>query len=137
MSNTKLAVDNRSISVSIPLKPKANKFYIPLFKRNHKEKIYFARLYKGESSDVKTKISKLMSKLIGKLQKKSIFVSTCHLCDVVGHIRPKCSLLRQKPKLETRSASRNTDVRKFRYRLIELTSFKPKLLIKFIMNKPC
>ena len=28
-------------------------------------------------------------------------------------------------------------VRKFRPRLIELTSFKPKLLIRFIMNKPC
>ena len=25
----------------------------------------------------------------------------------------------------------------FRLRLIELTSFKPKLLIRFIMNKPC
>ena len=90
MSNTKLAVDNRSVSVFVPLKPKANKVYIPPFKRNHKEIIYFARLYKGESSDVKTEISKLMSKLIGKLKKKSIFVSTYHLCGVVGHIRPKC-----------------------------------------------
>ena len=27
--------------------------------------------------------------------------------------------------------------RKFRHWLIELTSFKPKLLIRFIMNKPC
>ena len=38
---------------------------------------------------------------------------TCHLCGVVGHIRPKCSLLRQKPKSETRFAIRNTDVPKF------------------------
>ena len=29
------------------------------------------------------------------------------------------------------------DVGKFRPRLTELTSFKPKLLIRFIMNKPC
>ena len=28
-------------------------------------------------------------------------------------------------------------VGKFRPRLIKLTSFKPKLLIKLIMNKPC
>ena len=28
-------------------------------------------------------------------------------------------------------------VRKFRPRLIELTSFKPKLLIRFIRNKTC
>ena len=29
------------------------------------------------------------------------------------------------------------NVGKFRPRLIELTSFKPKLLIRFIMNKTC
>ena len=29
------------------------------------------------------------------------------------------------------------DVGKFRPWLIELTNFKPKLLIRFIMNKPC
>ena len=40
LSNTKLDVDNRS--VSIPLKPKEDKVYIPHFKRNHKENIYFA-----------------------------------------------------------------------------------------------
>ena len=38
---------------------------------------------------------------------------TCHLYGVVGHIRPNCSLLRQKPKSETRFAIRNTDVLKF------------------------
>ena len=38
---------------------------------------------------------------------------TCHLCGVVGHIRPNCSLLRQKPKSKTKSAARNTDVPKF------------------------
>ena len=38
---------------------------------------------------------------------------TCHICGVVGHIRPNCSLLRQKPKSETRFATRNTDVPKF------------------------
>ena len=38
---------------------------------------------------------------------------TCHLCGVVRHIRPNCSLLRQKPKSENRFAVRNTDVPKF------------------------
>ena len=38
---------------------------------------------------------------------------TCHLCGVVGHIRPNCSLLRQKPKSETSFVVRNTDVPKF------------------------
>ena len=37
----------------------------------------------------------------------------CHLCGVVGHIRPNCSLLRQKPKSETRFVFRNTDIPKF------------------------
>ena len=38
---------------------------------------------------------------------------TYHLCGVVGHIRPNCSLLRQKPKSETKFVVRNTDVLKF------------------------
>ena len=38
---------------------------------------------------------------------------TYHLCGVVGHIRPNCSLLRQKPKSETRFVVWNTDVPKF------------------------
>ena len=41
------------------------------------------------------------------------FLPTCHVCGVVGHIRPNYSLLRQKPKSETRFATRNTDVPKF------------------------
>ena len=44
---------------------------------------------------------------------KFVFAPTCHLCGVVGHIRPNCSLLRQKPKSETRFAIRNTDIPKF------------------------
>ena len=46
-------------------------------------------------------------------KKKSIFMPTCHLCGVVGHIRPNCSLLRQKSKSETRFVVRNTNVPKF------------------------
>ena len=38
---------------------------------------------------------------------------TYHLYGVVGHIRPNCFLLRQKPKSETRFVVRNTDVPKF------------------------
>ena len=77
------------------------------------KKAYFARLDKGKSSDVDTEVSKPMSKLTVRKHNKSVFVSTCHLCGVVGHIRPNCSLLRQKPKSETRFVVRNTDVPKF------------------------
>ena len=108
---TKPAVDNRSISIS--LKPKTEKVYIPHFKRNNKEKTYFARLDKGKSYDVDVEVSKPMSKPIVREYNKSIFVPTCHLYGVVGHIRPNCSLLRQKPKSETRFVVRNTNVPKF------------------------
>ena len=113
LSNTKLVVDNRSISVSVPhpVKPK-DKIYIPPFKRNHKENAYVARLDKGKSFDVYAEISKLVSKPSIRVHKKYIFVPTYHLCGVVGHIRLNCSLLRQKPKSDTRSAVRNTDVPK-------------------------
>ena len=93
---TKSAVDNRSVSVS--LKPKTEKVYIPPFKRNNKEKVNFARLDKGKSSDVDAEISKPKFKPIVREHNKSVFVPTCHLCGVVGHIRQNCSLLRQKPK---------------------------------------
>ena len=36
-----------------------------------------------------------------------------------------------------KSVQSNKAVGKFRPQLIELTSFKPKLLIRFIMNKTC
>ena len=112
LSNTKLAVDNKSVFVSVPVKPK-DKIYIPPYKRNHKEKAYFARLDKCKNSDVDIEVSKPMFKPSVRVYKKSVFVPTCHLCGVVGHIRRNCSLLRQKSKSETRSAVRNTDVPKF------------------------
>lgn len=59
---TKSVVDNRSVFVS--LKPKAEKVYIPPFKRNNKEKAYFARLDKGKSFDVDAKVSKPKSNLL-------------------------------------------------------------------------
>ena len=111
LTSTKLVVAN--ISVSVSLKPKTEKVYIPYFKRNNKEKAYFARLDKGKSSDVDVEVSKPMSKPTAREHNKSIFVPTCHLCGVVGHIRPNFSLLRQKPKSETRFVIRNTDVPKF------------------------
>ena len=49
LTSTKHAVDNRSVSIS--LKSKVEKVYISYFKRNHKEKAYFARLDKVKSSD--------------------------------------------------------------------------------------
>ena len=54
-----------------------------------------------------------MSKPTAIVQNKYVFVPTYNLCGVVGHIRPNCSLLRQKPKSENRFAVRNTDVPKF------------------------
>ena len=108
---TKLVVDNRSIYVS--LKPKTEKVYIPLFKRNNKEKAYFARLDEGKSSYVDVDISKPMSKPTVRERNKLCFVPVCHLCSLAGHIRPNCSLLRQKSKSETRFVVRNIDVTKF------------------------
>ena len=107
LSSTKSTIDNRSVSVS--LKPKTEKIYIPPFKRNNKEKTYFARLDKAKSSYVDVEVSKPSAREYNK----SVFVPTCHLCGVVGHIRPNCSLLRQKPKSENRFAVRNTNDPKF------------------------
>ena len=111
LTSTKPTVDNKSVSIS--LKPKTEKVYIPPFKRNNKEKAYFARLDKDKSSDVDAEVSKPNSKPTVREHNKFVFVHTCHLCGVVGHIRPNCSLLRQNPKSENRFAVRNTDVPKF------------------------
>ena len=78
-----------------------------------KKNAYFVRLEKDKSSNIDVEVSKLKSKPTIKEHKKSVFVPTFHLCGVVGHIRSNCFLLRQKPKSETRSAIRNTDVHKF------------------------
>ena len=111
LTSTKPAVDNKSVSVS--LKSKTEKVYIPPFKRNNKENAYFARLDKGKSSDVDAEISKPKSKPTFREHNKFVFVPTYHLCGVVGHIRPNFSLLRQKPKSDTRFVIMNTDVPKF------------------------
>ena len=110
LTSTKPIVDNRSVSLS--LNPKIEKVYIPHFKRNNKEKVYFTRLDKVKSSNVDAEISKPMSKSTLREHNKSVFVPTCHLCGVVGHIRPNCSLLRQKPKSENKFDVRNTDIPK-------------------------
>ena len=96
LTSTKPAVNNRSVFVSI--KTKTEKVYIPPFKRNNKEKAYFARLNKGKNYDVNAEVSKSKSKPTVREHNKSVFMPTCHLCGVVGHIRPNCSLLRQKRK---------------------------------------
>ena len=111
LTSTKPTVDNRSVFVS--LKPKTEKIYIPPFKRNNKEKAYYARLDKDKSSDVNDEVSKPKSKPTIRKHNKFVFVPTCHLCGVVGHIRPSCSLLRQEPKPVTGNPTRNTDVPKF------------------------
>ena len=56
LTSTKPVIDNRSVSVS--LKPKVEKVYIPPFKRNNNEKAYFTRLDKGKSSDLDAYVSK-------------------------------------------------------------------------------
>ena len=111
LTSTKSVVDNRNVSVS--LKPKTKKIYISPFKRNNKENAYFARLDKGKSSDIDAEVSKPKSKPTVREHNKFVFVPTCHICGVVGHIRPNCSLLRQKPKSKNRFVVRNTDVPKF------------------------
>ena len=65
----------------------------------NKENAYFARLDKGKSYDVDAKVSKPMSKPLVREKKESVFMPTCHLCGVVGHIRPNCFLLRQNQNL--------------------------------------
>ena len=77
LTSTKLAVDN--ISVSVAFKPKTEKVYIPHFKRNNKEKAYFARLDKSKSSDIDAEVSKPMSKPTASVQKIYVFVPTCYL----------------------------------------------------------
>ena len=111
LTSTKPVVDNRSVYVSLKLK--TEKVYIPPFKMNNKETAYFVRLDKCKSSYINAEVLKPMSKPTVKEHNKSVFVPTCHFCSVVGHIRPNCSLLTQKPKSETRFAVRNTDVPKF------------------------
>ena len=82
LTSTKHVVNDRSISISI--KPKDDKVNIPPFKRNHKYKTYFSRLDKGNKVfDVNAEVSKPMSKPGTRVQKKSLFVHTCHLCVVL------------------------------------------------------
>ena len=73
MYNTKLEnlFDTKSVvvnkSVSVPLKPKDDKVYIPPFKRNHKQKAYFARLDKSKCSDIDVEVFKPVFKPTAKL----------------------------------------------------------------------
>ena len=80
---------------------------------NNKENAYFARSDKGKSSNIDAEVSKPKSEPTIREHNKSDFWPTCHLCGVVSHIRPNCSLLRQKLKSETRFVVRNTYVPKF------------------------
>ena len=54
-----------------------------------------------------------MSKPTVREHNKSVFMPTCHLCGIIGHIRPNCFLLRQNPKSEFRFVVRNTNIHKF------------------------
>ena len=91
LTSTKSAVVDRCVSISLKLK--AEKVYIPPFKRNHEEKAYVAKLDKGKSYNVDAEVSKPKSKPTVKEYKKFVFVPTCHICGVVGRIRQNCSCL--------------------------------------------
>ena len=96
-------------SVKLIVEPnlKEKDFYIPQFKRNNKElKANFARIDKGKISDVNSKVSKPMSKTPPRLNKNSVFVTSCHHCDIVGHIRPNCPKLRSLSTSKVRPPSR-------------------------------
>ena len=64
----------------------------------------------------------------------------CHHYGIQGHTKPNChklQALKNSGAQRLKGPRNDKIVRKFRPRLIELTSFKSKLLIRFIMNKTC
>ena len=63
-------------------------------------KANIARIDKGKNSGVNAEVSKPMSKTPPRKNKNSDFVSTCHHCHIVSHIRPNC------PKLKSLSTSK-------------------------------
>ena len=69
-------------------------------------KANIARIDKGKQSDVNAEVSKPMSKTAPRLNKNSKFVSICHHCHIVGHIRPNCPKLRSLSTSKVRSPSR-------------------------------
>ena len=96
-------------SVKLVVEPnsKEKDFYISPFKRNNEElKANIARIDKSKQSDVNAEISKLMSKTPSRLNKNSKFVPTCHLCHIVGHIRPNCPKIRSQSTSKVRPSSR-------------------------------
>ena len=66
----------------------------------------FARIDKSKNSDVSAKVSKPMSKTPPRMKEKSEFVSICHHCHIVGHIRPNCPKLRSLSTSKVRPPSR-------------------------------
>ena len=69
-------------------------------------KANITRIDKSKQSDVNLEVSKLMSKTPPRLNKNSKFVPTCHLCHIVGHIRPNCSKMRSQSTSKVRPSSR-------------------------------
>ena len=51
-------------------------------------------------------LSPYLGLILGKLVELIRFVHAFHHCDVIGHIRPNCFLLRQKSKFAPRTPSR-------------------------------
>ena len=95
LSYTKLLVVD-DISSFVPLKPKADKVYIPPFKRNHKQKAYITRLEKSKSSDINTEVSKPMSKPSIRVHKKFVFVLIYIQLHVICYVKVQLYILLQK-----------------------------------------
>ena len=79
-------------------------------------KANIARIDKGKNFDVNAKVSKPMTKTPPRKNKNYEFVSTCHHCHIVGHIRPNCLKLRSlstskiRPPSRKHSSSKTTNV---------------------------
>ena len=71
-------------------------------------KAKIARIDKGKNSDVNAEIFKPLSKTPPRKKEKSKFVSICHHCHIVGHIRPNCPKLRSLSTSKVRPPSRKS-----------------------------
>ena len=85
-----VVVDDRSSS--IPLKPKVEKVYIPPFNKNHKQKVYVARLDKSKSSEVDIEVSKPSI----RVHKKSVFVLIYIQLHVIYSVKVQLYILLKK-----------------------------------------
>ena len=89
-------------------------------------KANIARIDKGKNSGVNAEVSKPMSKTPPRKNKNSNFVSTCHHCHIVSHIRPNC------PKLKSLSTSKVRPPSRTRV----FSSSRPKTCAVWVIKEP-